>query len=40
MAVRAEAVRALGRDLKTVVGDAVAGVMVHLREDNASDLLG
>jgi hypothetical protein len=40
MAVRAEGVRALGRDFKTVVGDVVAGVMVHLREDNASELLG
>jgi TPR repeat protein len=40
MAVRAEAVRALGQDFKAVVGEVVAGVMVHLREDNAGDLLG
>lgn len=40
MAARAEAVRALGRDFKAVVGEAVAGVMAHLREDNASVLLG
>jgi hypothetical protein len=40
MAVRAEAVRALGQDFRAVVGDVVAGVMLHLREDNASYLLG
>jgi hypothetical protein len=40
MAVRVDAVRALGQDFKAVVGAVVAGVMAHLREDNASELLG